>query len=172
MIIYTVRCDRSDRAGSQCSQQSPAHAPAPSWCSTMRKQIPAPCPGAQRAQSLWDWEKSYFLLMLSSSCPAHPSRTLLSFRNKNILMCVCFITENHAQSKSVVNHMEKNYLQEKRFPKHSSQLCNNLLLVWGENGAKQRLQHVQCSLTAPVTENGPVSQTGISGNILIPKTVY
>lgn len=45
---------------------------------------------------------------------------------KNILMCVCFIRENHAQSKSVVNHIEKNYLQEKRFPKHSSQPCNYL----------------------------------------------
>lgn len=127
MIIYTVRCNRTDRADSQCSQQSPAHAPAPSWCSTMGKHSPAPCPGAQGAQSLWDWENSYFLLMFSSSCPAHPSRTLLSFRNKKHFdVCVRFIRENHAQSKSVVNHIEKNYLQEKRFPKHSSQPCNYL----------------------------------------------
>lgn len=43
-------------------------------------------------------------------------------------MCVCFIRENHAQSKSVVNHMEKKKLSAgEEIPKaHPSQPCNYL----------------------------------------------
>lgn len=146
MITYTARCNRTDGVDSDCSQQSPARTSGPSWCSTMGKHIPAPCADAQGTQGLWDWQKSSFLFMLPSSCPAHTSRTLLSFRNESILVCVRFITENHTQSKSVVNHMGKKSICRRRDSQSTPDSPTIVRqLVWGGNGAKRRLQHVQCS---------------------------
>lgn len=66
-------------------------------------------------------------------------------KRKYFDVCVLHYRKSCSEQVCGKPQRKKNYLQEKRFPKHPSSPAIIQQLVWGENRVKQRLQHVQCS---------------------------